>query len=221
MKLQIKNMVSMRCKLMLQNLVNKFGLHIKIIKLGELDITEELDKTEKAKFRTALREIGLDIIDDKRLGLIEHIKNVVVEMVHHADEMPKVNFSNHLSETLGYDYTYMANVFSETEGITIEQFVILHKVERIKELITNGELNITEIAFKMNYSSVGHLSSQFKKSTGFTPSEYKLHEPKVRINIENLGNRIKFPFKHQVLKQESVNYIKENKVYPTFLRTIK
>ncbi|HEY1045361.1 MAG TPA: AraC family transcriptional regulator, partial [Bacteroidia bacterium] len=167
MKLQIKNMVSMRCKLMLQNLVNKFGLHIKIIKLGELDITEELDKTEKAKFRTALREIGLDIIDDKRLGLIEHIKNVVVEMVHHADEMPKVNFSNHLSETLGYDYTYMANVFSETEGITIEQFVILHKVERIKELITNGELNITEIAFKMNYSSVGHLSSQFKKSTGF------------------------------------------------------
>lgn len=211
----------MRCKLMLQYLVNNFGLHIKFIKLGELEITEELNKTDRSNFRTALREIGLDIIDDKRLGLIEHIKNVVIEMIHHTDEMPKINFSNHLSETLEYDYTYMANVFSETEGITIEQFIILHKVERIKELIINGELNITEIAFKMNYSSVGHLSSQFKKSTGVTPSEYRQNEPRLRMNIETLGRKIKFPYKHRMLQLESVNFIKDNKFYPTFLSSIK
>jgi AraC-like DNA-binding protein len=125
--------------------------------------------------------------------LIEKIKNVIIEMVHYSEEAIKVNFSDYLSEKLNHDYTYMANLFSEVQGTTIEQFIIVHKVERIKELINYGELNITEIAWKMNYSSVAHLSNQFKKVTGLSPSHFKQIKEKRRSPIEEIGNQIGGP----------------------------
>jgi AraC-like DNA-binding protein len=125
-------------------------------------------------------------MDDKRAVLIEKIKNAVIEMVHHSDETIKVNFSDYLSEKLNHDYTYLANLFSEIQGITIEHFIINHKIERIKELIIYDELNITEIAWKMNYSSVAHLSNQFKKVTGISPSHFKQMKDKQRSQIEDI-----------------------------------
>jgi len=126
-------------------------------------------------------------MDDKRAVLIEKIKNAIIEMVHHSEEVIKVNFSDYLSEKLNHNYTYLANLFSEVQGTTIEQFIISHKIERIKELMIYGELNITEIAWKMNYSSVAHLSSQFKKVTGLSPSHFKLLKDKRRSPIEEIG----------------------------------
>lgn len=189
MKLQIKNMVSMRCKLMLEDLVRKQELHPIYISLGELEIEEELDAAKYHLLQEELNKIGLEIITNKRQVLIENIKNAVIDMVHYSDEIPKINFSDYLSIKLGYDYTYMANVFSETQGLTIEHFIILHKTERIKELILYGEHNMTEISFIMNYSSIGHLSSQFKKTTGYTLSEFKKMKNTKRTNIENLGSQ--------------------------------
>ena len=125
-------------------------------------------------------------MDDKKSVLIEKIKDVVIEMVHYEDELPKVNFSDYLAEKLGYNYTYLANLFSETEGTTIEHFIIIHKIERVKELIIYDELNLTEIAWKLHYSSVAHLSNQFKKITGLTPSFFKSLKNKKRNNLENL-----------------------------------
>jgi AraC-like DNA-binding protein len=136
----------------------------------------------------ALHNAGLELMDDKRAVLIEKIKNVIVEMVHYSDELPRVNFSDYLSEKLSYDYTYLANLFSEVQGTTIEKFTINHKIERVKELIIYDELSITEIAWKMNYSSVAHLSNQFKKVTGLSPSHFKQLKIKRRIPIEEIGN---------------------------------
>jgi AraC-like DNA-binding protein len=126
------------------------------------------------------------LMDDKKSVLIEKIKDVVIEMVHYEDELPRVNFSDYLTEKLGYNYTYLANLFSETEGTTIEHFIIMHKIERVKELIIYDELNLTEIAWKLHYSSVSHLSNQFKKITGLTPSFFKSLKNKKRSNLENL-----------------------------------
>jgi len=126
------------------------------------------------------------LMDDKKAVLVEKVKNVVVEMVHHSDEQIKTNFSDYLSEKLDYDYTYLANLFSEVQGITIEHFLISHKIERIKEYIIYDELNITEIAWKMNYSSVAHLSNQFKKMTGLSPSQFKRLTEKRRTPIEDI-----------------------------------
>ena len=125
-------------------------------------------------------------MDDRRAMLIEKIKNVIIDLVHYTDELPKVNFSNYLSEKLKYDYTYLANLFSETEGTTIEHYIILHKIERIKELIIYNELTLTEIAWKLHYSSVAHLSNQFKKITGLTPTFFKSLKHKKRNTLENL-----------------------------------
>ena len=138
--------------------------------------------------KSALLISGLELMDDKRAVLIEKIKNIIIEMVHHSNEvMIKTNFSDFLSQKLNYDYTYLANLFSEVQGTTIEQFIISHKVERIKELIIYDELNITEIAWKMSYSSVAHLSNQFKKVTGLTPTHFKQLKDKRRNSIEKIG----------------------------------
>ena len=134
---------------------------------------------------------GLELMDDKRAMLIEKIKNVIIEMVHHTEEAIKINFSEYLSEKLKHDYTYLAHLFSEVQGTTIDQFIIHHKIERIKELIIYDELNITEIAWKMNYSSVAHLSNQFKKVTGLSPSHFKQLKDKRRSPIEEIGNQPK------------------------------
>ena len=179
-------MVSNRCKMAVKDELKKLGLHFVLVDLGEVDIMEDISAEQRAQLKAALLPSGLELMDDKKAMLIEKIKNAIVEMVHHTEEFVKINFSDYLSEKLNHDYTYMANLFSEVQGTTIEQFVIAHKVERIKELIIYGELNMTEISWKMNYSSVAHLSNQFKKVTGLSPSHFKKLKDKRRSPIEEI-----------------------------------
>jgi len=189
LKLYIKYMVSNRCKMAVKDELKKMGLHFMVVDLGEVDIMENLSLSQREELKIGLFNSGLELMDDKRAVLIEKIKTIIIEMVHHSedDELMKTNFSNFLSEKLNHNYTYLANLFSEVQGTTIEQFTIAHKIERIKELIIYGELNITEIAWKMNYSSVAHLSNQFKKMTGLSPSHFKQLKDKRRSPIEEIG----------------------------------
>jgi AraC-like DNA-binding protein len=180
-------MVSTRCKMVVKEELKSLGLHFVLVDLGEVEVKETLTPEQREKLRSALLESGLELMDDKRAVLIEKIKNAIIEKVHYSDQIIKVNFSDFLSERLNHDYTYLANLFSEVQGTTIEQFIICHKIERIKELIKYGELNITEIAWKMNYSSVAHLSNQFKKVTGLSPSHFKQLKDKARKPIEEIG----------------------------------
>lgn len=180
-------MVSTRCKMMVKDALRKLGLHFMVVDLGEVEIMEDISPKMREDLKLALLGSGLELMDDKKSILIEKIKNVVVEMVHYADDLPKTNFSDYLSQKLNHDYTYLANLFSEVQGITIEHYVISHKTERIKELIIYGELNITEIAYKMNYSSVAHLSAQFKKVTGLAPTHFKQLKNKRRNPIDEIG----------------------------------
>jgi AraC-like DNA-binding protein len=186
MKLYIKFMVSIRCKMMVKEELRKLGLRYVSLDLGVVDIIEDISSEQRGQLKVALLKSGLELMDDKKSMLIEKIRNTIVEMIHHTDELPKFNFSNYLSEKLDYDYTYLANLFSETEGITIEHYIILHKIERVKELILYNELNLTEIAWKLQYSSVSALSNQFKKVTGLTPSFFKSLKHKRRKMLENV-----------------------------------
>ncbi len=181
-------MVSNRCKIAVKEDLKKLGLHFIVVDLGEVEIMENISAEQREQVRNALFNSGFELMDDKRAVLIEKIKNTIIEMVHHSNELIKINFSNYLSEKLDHDYTYLANLFSEVQGTTIERFIISHKIEKIKELLIYGELNITEIAWKMNYSSVAHLSNQFKKMTGLTPSHFKMMKEKRRSPIEEVGN---------------------------------
>src|SRR3954470_24152615 len=165
LKLYIKYMVSERCKMAVKEELKKLGLHFIVVALGEVEIMENLSEAGRARLKAALLPSGLELMDDKKAILIERIINVIVEMVHHADERPKTNFSDYLSEKLDYDYTYLANLFSEVKGITIEHYIINHKIERVNELLLYEELNLTQISYKLNYSSVAHFSNQFKKVT--------------------------------------------------------
>jgi AraC-like DNA-binding protein len=187
LKLYIKYMVSARCKAVVKDVLKKLGLHFIVVDLGEVEIMETLSQENRQELQSSLLLAGLELMDDKRAILIEQIKNVIIEMVHHSDELIKMNFSDYLSEKLNYDYTYMSNLFSEVQGSTIEHFIIKHKIERIKELIIYDELNISEIAWKMNYSSVAHLSNQFKKMTGLSPSHFKKLKDKRRNQIEDIN----------------------------------
>jgi AraC-like DNA-binding protein len=173
LKLYIKYMVSTRCKMVVKEELKKLGLHFMVVELGEVEIMETLSDEQRDALKSGLLSAGLELMDDKRAILIEKIKNTIIEMVHHTEEPIKINFSDYLSEKLNHDYTYLSNIFSLVQGTTIEQFVIAHKIERIKELIIYDELNITEIAWKMNYCSVAHMSNQFKKMTGLSPSHFK------------------------------------------------
>ena len=188
LKLYINYMVSDRCKIAVKDELKKLGLHFVIVELGEVEIIEDLSFPQKELLKIGLLQLGFELIDDKRSVLISKIKNVIIEMVHHSEEPMKINFSNFISEKLNHDYTYLSNLFSEVQGITIEHFIINHKIERIKELIIYNELSITEIAYKMNYSSVSHLSNQFKKITGLSPSLFKKKKVKGRSPIEDVGN---------------------------------
>ena len=179
-------MVSNRCKMAVKEALKKLGLHFIFVDLGEVEVMENISAEKREQLKIALLFSGLELMDDKRAVLIEKIKNTIVEMVHHSDEIVKINFSDYLSDKLNHDYTYLANLFSEVQGTTIGQFIIFHKVERIKELIIYDELNITEIAQKMNYSSVAHLSNQFKKITGLSPSHFKNMKEKRRSPIEEI-----------------------------------
>jgi AraC-like DNA-binding protein len=181
-------MVSNRCKMAVKEVLKGMGLHFVVVDLGEVDIMEDLSPEELEQLKSALLSSGLELMDNKRAVLIEKIINVIMEMIHYSDEAPKMNYSDYISEKLNHDYTYLSNIFSEVKGITIQQFIIIHKIERAKELLFYGELNLTEISFRLHYSSVAHLSNQFKKITGLSPSAFKLLKGQKRSNIEEIGN---------------------------------
>ncbi|MES2617160.1 MAG: helix-turn-helix domain-containing protein [Bacteroidota bacterium] len=186
MILYIKYMVSLRCKMMVKDELKKMGLHFIIVDLGVVEILEDLSIIEHDLLKVNLLKSGLELLDDKKSILIEKIKNVIIEIIHYSDEIPKMNYSDYISEKLNYDYTYLSNVFSEVKGITIQQFIIINKIERVKELLLYDEMNMTEIADKMHYSSVAHLSNQFKKTTGLSPTFYKQMKVKRLTNLENM-----------------------------------
>ena len=179
-------MVSLRCKMMVKDELIKLGLHYVIVDLGMVEILENLSQQQHDQLKKALLVSGLELLDDKKSILIEKIKNLIIEMIHYSDELPEINYSDYISEKLHYDYTYLSNLFSEVKGITIQQFIIIHKIEKVKELLLYNELNLTEISYKLHYSSVSHLSNQFKKITGLSPSYYKLLKQKRDGNLENM-----------------------------------
>jgi AraC-like DNA-binding protein len=186
MKLYIKNMVSNRCKMIVKSELEEFGLHFILVDLGEVEIMENISEEQRKLLNVNLEKSGLGLLDDKKRVLIEKIKNIIVELVYYAEQQPKINLSDFLSDKLNYDYTYLANLFSESQNITIEHFFLNHKIERVKELLVYDEITLTEIAFKLHYSSVAHLSNQFKKMTGLTPSNYKNLRLKKRKASENV-----------------------------------
>lgn len=186
MKLYIKFMVSLRCKMVVQDELLKLGLPYSQLDLGMVEVINDITEPQRAQLKKNLYKSGLELLDDKRAILIEKIKNVIIEMIHHSDELPRANYSDYISEKINYDYTYLSNVFSEVKGITIQQFIIINKIERAKELLLYDELNLTEISYKLHYSSVAHLSNQFKKITGLSPSFYKQMKQKRKSNLENM-----------------------------------
>lgn len=186
MKLYIKYMVSIRCKMVVKSALEKLGLHYSAIDLGEVDVNEELDEEQLEQLDLMLMKSGLELMEDKKAILVGKIKSVIVEMIHYLDEIPRVKNSDYIGGKLNYDYTYLSNLFSEATGTTIEHYIIMHKIERVKELIMYDELNLTEISYKLHYSSVAHLSKQFKKITGLTPSYFKQLKTKRRNSLEDL-----------------------------------
>jgi AraC-like DNA-binding protein len=166
--------------------LKKLGLHYTTVELGEVEVMEDISVEQHDQFKVALLKSGLELMDDKKSVLIQKIKNVIIELIHYSEEPLSINFSDYLSQKLNHNYTYLANLFSEVQGITIEKFIIAHKIERVKELLVYNELNLTEIAYLMHYSSVAHLSAQFKKVTGLTPSHFKQLRDKRLNMLENL-----------------------------------
>jgi AraC-like DNA-binding protein len=179
-------MVSLRCRLLVKEELHNLGIRYASIDLGVVEVPEDLSEEQRERLKTNLLRSGLELLDDKRSILIEKIKNVIIEMIHYSDELPKVNYSDYISEKLNYDYTYLSNIFTEVKGITIQQFIIINKIERVKELLLYDELNLTEISYKLHYSSVAHLSNQFKKITGISPSFFKKLKKKRNENLENM-----------------------------------
>jgi len=179
-------MVCIRCKMVVKDELTRLGLSYVSVELGEAVLVENISSDMRNRIRAALLKSGLELMDDKKSVLIQKIKNVVVELVHYSEEPLTVNFSEFLSKKLSHDYTYLANLFSEVQGTTIEQFIIAHKIEKVKELLVYNEFNLTEIAYQMHYSSVAHLSTQFKKVTGLTPSHFKKLRDKRRNMLEDI-----------------------------------
>ena len=162
------------------------GLKYAYVKIGEAEIIGDILPEQKELLRIELDKAGLLLMDNKKSVLVEKIKNMIIELVHFTEDQIKVNLSDHLSENLGYNYTYLANLFSEEKGITIEKFYLNHRIERVKELIIYDEINLSEIAWKMHYSSVAHLSNQFKKHTGLTPTQFKMLKTNRRDTLEEV-----------------------------------
>lgn len=179
-------MVCIRCQMVVKAELDKLGLHYKDVKIGEVNIFENINSETLEQLDIALRKSGLELIDNKKSVLVEKIKCAIIELVHYKEEQIRVNLSDYLSDKLNYDYTYLANLFSEVKGATIEKYYLAHKIERVKELIVYDNLNLTEISYRMHYSSVAHLSNQFKKITGLTPTHFKMLKHKRRSSIENV-----------------------------------
>jgi AraC-like DNA-binding protein len=166
-------MVSIRCKMIVKEELLRLGIEVDSIELGMVELRQPINDETKQVLNTALLKYGLELLDDKKAILVEKICTLIIEMVHYADQLPDLKYSAVISDKLGYNYTYLANLFSEVKGTTIENFIIVHKIERVKELLIYDELNLTEISYRLDYSSVAHLSKQFKKVTGLTPSYFK------------------------------------------------
>lgn len=186
MKIHIKNMVCHRCKLAVEHQLRQSGYHPQQIELGEVTIEEQLDMKQLEALDGRLKHLGFELIDDRKGRLVEKIKNLIVELVHHSNDTLTVNLSSYLAEQLHYEYNYLSNLFSEAEGNTIEKYYISQKIEKVKELLIYDELTLSQIADRMGYSSVAYLSSQFKKETGLTPSHFKHIKDSKRRNIEEL-----------------------------------
>jgi YesN/AraC family two-component response regulator len=178
-------MVCIRCKMVVKSEIERLGLHCISVDLGEAEVKESISAEQLRRLDSALKKTGLELMDDNKTILVEKIKTIIIELVHYTDDQIKINLSDYLSEKLNHNYTYLSNLFSEFKGTTIEQFYLTHKIEKVKELLVYDELNLTEIAFKLHYSSVAHLSNQFKKMTGLTPSHFKNLK---HIKRDALGN---------------------------------
>ena len=172
--------------MVVKNELTKLGLHYIQVELGEVSVKENISSGQRDQIRTALLTSGLELLDDKKSVLIQQIKTIIIDLVHNSEKPLAIKLSWHLSQELHYDYTYLANLFSEVQGCTIEKFFITHRIERVKELLVYNELTLTEIAYKMHYSSVAHLSNQFKKITGLTPSFFKALKHKRRTSLEDM-----------------------------------
>jgi AraC-like DNA-binding protein len=179
-------MVCIRCQMVVKAELEKLGLQYTYVKIGEADIVGDVKPEQLERLKTDLKKAGLVLMDNKKKILVEKINSAIIELVHYSEDQIKVNLSDYLSETLKYDYTYLANLFSEVKGITIEKFYLTHKIERVKELIIYDELNLSEIAWRLHYSSVAHLSNQFKKYTGVTPSHFKKLKNKKRESLNDV-----------------------------------
>ena len=186
MKLFIQNMVCIRCQMVVKAELEKLGLPYVYVRIGEADIIGDIKPEQLEQLKLDLKKAGLVLMDNKKSVLVEKIKSAIIELVHYTEDQIKVNLSDYLSEKLNYDYTYLANLFSEVKGTTIEKYYLTHKIERVKELIVYDELNLSEIAWKLHYSSVAHLSNQFKKYTGLTPSHFKKLKIKRRDTLEDV-----------------------------------
>lgn len=173
MQLYIKNMVCNRCILVVRQELDKVGIQYKDVALGEVEADDETPKEQIHEFSSRLNALGFELLDNSRQQLIEKIKNAIIKHVHYNEDDNLHNFSAILSEKLHRDYSYLSSLFSEVEGTTIEKYIINQKIEKVKELIIYDQLSLSEIAYKLGYSSVAHLSAQFKKVTGLTPSHFR------------------------------------------------
>ena len=183
-------MVCQRCKMVVQAELEKLGLHPVATELGEVVIEEkQLTKEQRTKLSDALNASGFELIDDKRSKLIEQIKTFIIDIIHYKDELPQQNFSKLISKHLHHDYSYLSNLFSEVEGITIEQYIINQRIEKVKELLVYDELSLSQIAFQLGYSSAPHLSNQFKKLTGLTPSQFRIMGVNNRKSLDDVGKQ--------------------------------
>lgn len=190
MQLVIKNMVCQRCKIVVKAALEKLGLHPLAIELGEVTIQEkQLSKEKRDRLSGVLKTVGFELIDDRRSRLIEQIKTFIINIIHNNDEPPKKKFSGLISKHLHYDYSYLSNLFSEVEGITIEQYIINQRIEKVKELLVYGESSLSQIAFQLGYSSTAHVSNQFKKLTGLTPSQFRQMGRKSRQSLDAVGKQ--------------------------------
>lgn len=184
--LYVKNMVCNRCKMVLRTELEKLGIEPINIDLGEVQLETELSAAQKQALSQNLQTLGFELIDDKKSRLIERIKTIIIELVHQQNSALSKNLSVYLTEALHYEYSYLSNLFTAVEGTTIEQYFINQKIERVKELLVYDELSLNEIAYQLNYSSVAHLSNQFKKITGLTPSHFRQLKDKKRKALDEL-----------------------------------
>lgn len=185
MKLYFKYMVSQRCKMLVASELDRLGVGHGVVELGSVSLKDDISSEQLEELGKRLMSTGLELLDDKKNILVERIKQVIIEMIHYSDELPKKNYSDVIAEKIGLDYTYLSNIFSEVKGVTIQQYIIQQKIEKVKELMLYDQLNLTEIAFKMHYSSVAHLSNQFKKITGLSPSFFKSLKKHRTQNLED------------------------------------